>query len=366
MIRQVYLDFIKDKISNKELGWILKRAIQYVLTHASFLLGKPLCGPILGTLVVTYKCNYHCKMCDLPLRDEQLQKQGLKELSTPELKQILRDFAGLGISGVGFTGGEPLLRSDIFELLKYTKDLGMITHLNTNGFLLNEENIKKILNAKIDSINISLDGANAQTHDAIRRHPGAFDKAIAAIECIKVMRKETGIPIRLKIVAVINEANIDEVGDLVKLSNDLGTDCIEFIPQQRFFESSQPGRLCFDDIFLKKLQKATGYLLKLKRQGVKIENSPRHIKLFKGAFKNDKSPLVCYAGYNSYAVDCYGEIYPCLPWVNWGKSAGNIKNAALKKFWYSSKYNKIRNDILNCRDCYLNCQSELNLLFNIK
>jgi len=365
MIRRIYLDFIKDKISKREADWIFKRGMQYFLIHASYLIQRPLCSPILGTFVTTYRCNYHCKMCDLPLRDRQLQRQGLKELPTLQLKNLIKDFFDLGTSGIGFTGGEPLLRNDIFELLAYTKDMGMITHLNTNGFFLNEENVKKLLQAGTDSINISLDGARAQTHDTIRGYHGAFDKVINAIDCINLMRKKTGMPMRLKIVMVVNETNIDEVPDLVKLSCDLKTDCIEFIPQQPFFTLSEPVALYFNDNFLKKVENTVQYLVSLKKQGIKIENSFRHLRLFAKSFKGDESPLICYAGYNSYAADCYGEIYPCMPWVNWGKSVGNIKDIPLKEFWYSSNYNKIRKDISKCRDCYLNCQAELNLLFNI-
>jgi MoaA/NifB/PqqE/SkfB family radical SAM enzyme len=304
-------------------------------------------------------------MCDLPLRDEQLKKKGLEEFSTGQLKQVIRDFADLGISGIGFTGGEPLLRNDIFELLKYTKDLGMISHLNTNGFLLNEENASRVIEAGVDSINISLDGAKSQTHDTIRGYPGAFDRVINAVRCINTLRKEKGSPVRLKVVTVINETNIDEVKDLVELSIDLNTDCIEFIPQQPFFISSRDSRgLNCDGTFLKKLSKAVNYLLDFKEKEIKIENSSRHLRLFERSFKNKKSPLICYAGYNSYTVDCYGEIYPCLPWLNWGKSVGNVKDTTLRKFWYSSKFNKIRHSIAKCKDCYLNCQAELNLLFN--
>ena len=64
-------------------------------------------------------------------------------------------------------------------------------------------------------------------------------------------------------------------------------------------------------------------LRRLRRPGVRVENSARMLKLFQYSFRNRKSPLTCYAGYNSLAVDCYGEIYPCLPWANWGRSVAS-------------------------------------------
>lgn len=365
MIRKVYLDFIKDKVAKKDLKWLIKRARQYFLIQISYRLRRPLCGPVLGTLFTTYKCNYRCKMCNLPLREEEFRKKGREELSTSHMKGLLEDFRALGTNGIGFTGGEPLLRKDIFELLAYAKELEMITHLNTNGFFLNEENAERILKAKVDSINISLDAARAKTHDSIRGCDGAFDRVISAVKILNVMRGKKKVSLRVKVVTVLDESNIDEVEDIIELAADLGVDCVEFIPQQPFFESWPAAAAGFDEEFFKKLSQTTKYLLGLKRKNISLENSPRHIKLFEKSFKNIKFPLKCFAGFNSYAVDCFGDIYPCMPWINWGRPAGNIKDMPFKRFWYSAAYNEIRAKISKCRGCYLNCQAELNMLFNI-
>ncbi len=364
MIREIYLDFIREKIARKDLGWLMKRSCQYLLTCISSRIGRPLCGPILGTFVTNYSCNYHCKMCDLPLKGDQIKKSGLKELSTVELKRLLKDFTQIGVSGIGFTGGEPLLRSDIFELLAYAKSLRVITHLNTNGFLMDDKNTEAILKSGVDSISISLDGATSQTHDKIRGYPGAFDRVVTAINTLNLMRGRNKHHIRLKVAAVINEENIDEVEGLVKLSADLKTDCLEFIPQQHFSGSGPPKNNLPSEEFLGKINKAVDYLLQHRNNGIKIENSVKHLKIFERSFRNLKSPLACYAGYNSCALDCYGQIYPCVPWVNWGKAVGNIRNMPLKEFWHSRSYASTRKEIAQCRDCYLNCQSEINILFN--
>lgn len=365
MFRKIYFDLIRKRIAQKDLGWLFRRCLQYLLIQSSFALGRPLCGPILGTLITNYKCNYRCKMCEMPQKEELIKEKGCKELSTAQLKRVIKDFADLGISGIGFTGGEPLLRSDIFELLKYSKDSGLITHINTNGFFVDEENAKKLIEAGIDSINISLDGARPETHDSIRGYKGAFDRVISALQNINAVREKSAAPVRLKLVTVISENNIDEVEDLIKLSVDLKTDCIEFIPEQNFISASKLRISVFKEVFLKKANLTIKRLLNLKRKGAKIENSFRHLRLFEKSFKNMPSPVTCFAGYNSYTVDCYGEIYPCLPSANWGKPIGNLKEKPLKEFWYSKEYNGLRGGISKCRKCYLNCQSELNILFNI-
>jgi MoaA/NifB/PqqE/SkfB family radical SAM enzyme len=359
-------DDIRDKISKGQFPWLLKKAVQYASIHLAFLAGRPLSGPILATLLTNYTCNYRCKMCDLPEKGEQLRKRGLKELSTSELKDALRDFADLGVSGIGFTGGEPLLRDDIFELMKYTKKLGMIAHLNTNGSLLNMERANKLLDCGTNSLNISLDGAKPETHDKIRGHKGAFHEAVNAITLVNQLRNKRQKPIKIKIVTVISEDNIDEIVDLISLSVKLGADYVDFIPEQNFKNPSisrDINSTNYSDSFFKSLDKVVEYLLKVK--DVRVENSAQHLKLFKRSFKGEKSPLSCYAGYNSYGLDCFGLIYPCMPWFNWNRSVGNVRDTNLKDFWYSKKYNLTRKAIAKCKDCYLNCQFELNLLFNI-
>jgi MoaA/NifB/PqqE/SkfB family radical SAM enzyme len=364
MIRKVYWDFIREKIASGKFGWLLRRGWQYLLTFVSYPVGKPLCGPVLGTLAVTYRCNYNCRMCDIPLQKDKLEDQGLREFSTERMKELIRDFSLLGVAGIGFTGGEPLLRDDIFELLSFSKELGMLAHLNTNGFFLDEAHVKKLIEAKVDSLNISLDGATAETHDKIRGHKGAFDRVLAALKLIEQERKRQDSSLRLKVVTVLSEDNIDEVKDLIKLSYTLGTDCIEFVPQQCFAASLQQETFRYSDAFLKKVDKVVEDLLKFKAKGVAIENSPRHLKLFRRSFEGRPSPLTCYAAFNSYAVDCYGRVYPCMSYLSWGRSVGNLKDMGLKEFFRSASYNKQRKAISRCRDCYLNCQAELNLMFN--
>ncbi len=364
IIRQQYLDFIKKKVSDDGVLWFLKRMLQYIQIHASFLIKKPLTGPIFATLVTNYNCNFHCVMCDVPARDRILRDRGLKELSTEQIKAVLKDFAALGVSGVAFTGGEPFLRKDIYELLAYSKKMRLFTHISTNGSVFNEENVRKTLATGVDSINISLDGAFKATHDHIRDFPGAFDKATAAIERIDRIRKEQKLPVRLKIVSVINQRNIEEVPELLKLRQRLNADSIEFIPEQPFSTAEMTSRTPADPAFLVKAAQYSKMLIELKNNGEKIENSVGHLSLFTKAFADRRIPFNCYAGYNSIAVDCFGEIYPCAPWYNWDKAVGNIAKQSVKEFWYSREYNKSRGDILKCHGCYLTCQSELNMIFD--
>ena len=84
MIRKVYTDILKAKIASGDLPWLARAALRYPLIHLSSLIRKPLCGPILGTFIVTYRCNYACAMCEMPelglKRADKLEEPGTEEL----------------------------------------------------------------------------------------------------------------------------------------------------------------------------------------------------------------------------------------------------------------------------------------------
>jgi MoaA/NifB/PqqE/SkfB family radical SAM enzyme len=361
LIRKVYVDLVRRKAASGRLGWVLGLGWQYLLTRLSFRLRRPLCGPILGTLVTNYTCNLSCRMCGMPQSAAAFRQAGARELGTAEMLALVDDFAALGTRGIGFTGGEPLLRRDLFELLRRTRERGMFAHLNTNGTLLDEEKVQGLLDAGVESLNISLDGASAATHDRIRGVAGAFDRTVEAVRRVQRARQERGAPLRLKVVAVLSEQNIGEVESFLRLGAALGVDCVELIPRQSVPEGPGRGRPA-DDALGAQVADAVA-LLRRSDLPVALEDSPGMLSLFAPTFRGDPSPLTCFAGYNSLAVDCYGGIFPCVPYVNWGRTVGDVSRTPLRSFWRSSDYARERETVARCRSCTLNCQAELNLLF---
>jgi len=77
-------------------------------------------------------------MCELFRRPAEYRRMGKKELTTEEMKKVIDDFAEIGTSGIGFTGGEPILRKDMLELIEYTKKKGMVTHMSSNGMAIDK------------------------------------------------------------------------------------------------------------------------------------------------------------------------------------------------------------------------------------
>jgi MoaA/NifB/PqqE/SkfB family radical SAM enzyme len=362
-IRKVYIDFVRNQLASGRVGWLFGLGAQYAMTKLSHATGRPLCGPILGTLLTNYACNLRCSMCRMPQDDARLRREGLSPLSTDGMLSVIDAFARLGTRGIGFTGGEPMLRPDLLALLRRTRERGMLTHLNTNGTLLTERSVGDLLEAGVSSMNISLDGATAESHDRTRGVSGSFGKTVEAVRLVDRMRKDRGAALRLKVVSVLSEDNLDEVAEYLALAASLGVDCVEFIPRQPFPEGAGKGAVAGPET-LAKLERVLALLSDAEALPVPLEDSARMLALFPPTFRGEPSPLACHAGYNSLAVDCYGRIFPCLPYLNWDRPAGNVSDMPLETFWYSKAYAPVRAEVARCKACTLNCQAELNLLFN--
>lgn len=366
MVRKIYKDFIIRKTKEVGPGWLARRARQYLLLHLSPFLHRPLCGPIHGSLMVTYRCNFQCVMCDFPFKCAERVRKGEREFNTDRFRGIIADFARLGTPGIGFTGGEPMLRADIYDLLACTRQHRMISHLNTNGYLIDDAAAARLVDIGVESINISLDGARPETHDRIRNHAGAFEHATAAVERLHRLRRQKGTQLRIKNVAVIDETNLEEIPDLIRLSREIGADCVEFIPRQPFSDADRRSDRTtpVDEAILHRVDAMIGHIREAAAEGYGIENSPAHLSLFRSAFAGAPSPVRCRAGYNSLLVDCYGDVFTCFPRISWREPAGNLRGMNLVELWHSPGYQQHRESADACRDCYLNGQLELNLLFD--
>lgn len=174
---------------------------------------------------ITLACNLRCIHCYC----EAGQKSPF-ELSTTEIKNLMDDLKSLGIWALDIVGGEPLLRSDIYELLEYAKKIDLRVMINTNGTLINEDIAKRLRNVYPDlMIGISLDGPDPETNDFVRGK-GSFEKAVRGI---KILIENGFDPVILN---VINKRNWKKFEDMINLAKSLKVDKIyvdRFIPVGR-------------------------------------------------------------------------------------------------------------------------------------
>jgi len=141
--------------------------------HKPFITG----APFLVVWDITTTCNLHCKHCYANAGTALTT-----ELTTDEVKQAIDKLDRAAVPIIAFSGGEPLVRKDIFELVSYAIEKGIFVAIATNGTLITKEKAREMKQAGIQFAQISLDGATATTHDAFRGTNGVFERTIQGIQ----------------------------------------------------------------------------------------------------------------------------------------------------------------------------------------
>lgn len=200
--------FLKFSVRGFTNHWLTK-----VDRHFSTNFSKPL----VVLLYLTHACNSNCKYCSLShVKDP-------KELGTEEWKKVLLELRKwLGPFYLNLCGGEPFLRKDLFELIKFSNELGIITDVTTNGSLIDKKKAKEIVRSRLSKIVFSLEGIKRETHDESRQK-GQFDKIMAAIDMLKDKK------INITLNTVINKYNLDELPNLVRFTSEKKLNGIKFV-----------------------------------------------------------------------------------------------------------------------------------------
>ena len=183
---------------------------------------------------ITRMCNLKCVHC---YNDSGNQKSG-SEVSTEHAKKILDDLAGFGVPSVLFSGGEPLMRPDLLELLKYAGQQGLRTVISTNGTLITSGIAEKIRAAEISYVGISLDGIGP-VNDKFRGLAGAFDMAVKGIRNCR----NAGVRVGLRL--TLTKKNVQ---DLSRLFDFFETENIERACFYHFVPSGRGKSMATEDL----------------------------------------------------------------------------------------------------------------------
>ncbi len=163
-------------------------------------------APLTFNWTLSFRCNFSCLHCYS--REEIAQ-----ELSTGQNKQIVDLLAQRQVPFINFGGGEPLIRSDLYELASYATANGLNVSMNSNGWLVDEAAAEKLKSSGFRSVGISLDSADAQRHDEFRSMPGAFARATAALDALHAAGIKTTMS---SVVSRINHESFRELLDLAE------------------------------------------------------------------------------------------------------------------------------------------------------
>ncbi|MBI4657092.1 MAG: radical SAM protein [Elusimicrobia bacterium] len=173
--------------------------------------------PVLSEIAVTYRCNLACSFCYAACGCKK--EEQFPELSADRFKKVLDVICKEAeVPSVSFTGGEPLLREDLAELVKHAKSLNMWTNLITNGTLLSEEKAAELKAAGLDSGQVSIEAGNPAIHDQVVRKKGAFEKAAEGITNLM----KAGIRVHTN--TTISGLNKNFLFDILNFVKDAGLD----------------------------------------------------------------------------------------------------------------------------------------------
>ena len=250
--------------------------------------------PTVCTLQVTTRCQANCIHCSAARH----KRTGEPELTTEDWKRVIRESEQLGVVTVVFTGGEPLLRPDIFELIEWVDKDEAIALMFCNGLLLNDENVKKLSKAGLSCIHVSIDSPDPAAHDEMRRVPGSYQKAVDGLK----RAKDAGILTGISTYATPERLHNGQVVQMIELAKEIGTDEITI------FDVVPTGRLLHEDRKHLLSEEDQQELCRIENEYNEGHPLPQVITQ---AHVNGPTGVGCYAGWCQFYMTAYGEMTPC-------------------------------------------------------
>jgi radical SAM protein with 4Fe4S-binding SPASM domain len=273
---------------------------------------------------VTTACNLRCRHCHATSSTASPD-----ELDTKEGFRLLEQVAGLpGFQMLAFSGGEPLVRGDIDDLLAYSKKQGLVNVIATNGTLIDYPRAMDLKKLGVKGVAVSFDSTNPAIHNHIRQNPRAFDLAMRGIEACR----RSGMVVQLNYTAM--KENIGTLPEVVRFAHEIYADillCYQLVPMGR---GGAIGTSALSPDDNRELMRT---LRTLQRDAVTIVEPVAGPQYWSHLLRRDhtgpkvlirKSPFHgCAAGWGLIYVKPQGEVWPC-PFVP--VSGGNIRITALK------------------------------------
>jgi len=286
---------------------------------------------------LTRRCNLHCIHCYI----DAWERESAEELTTEEGKRLIDDLAKFGVSSLLLSGGEPLLRDDLFALIEHAVGKGIRVTLSTNGILLTPRIARGLKEVGVSYVGISIDGAQ-ETHDRFRGREGAFEESLRGIRNCR----DTGMKVGLRFtIAKYNHHQLSYVFDLLEE---------EDLPRCCFYHLVYTGRgrrLINGDLNHEETRKAVGLIfertLDLHRRGrvkeiltvaghsdgvylylkLKEENPVRAEEVHKLLLLNGGNS----SGVGIACIDSVGEVHADQFWHHY--SFGNVRRRNFSEIW---------------------------------
>ena len=297
----------------------------------------------------TIKCNLSCAHC----RRLESDEAAFRDLSTAQARGLIKQLAELGrgqpfMPVLVFSGGEPLCREDLFELVGQAQRTRIIPALATNGTLIDAVAAEQIRDSGIVRVAVSLDGATAGVHDKLRQLQGAFEKALEGIRHLR----EKNVPFQINI--TLTKHNAEQIEDVYELAKSLGAVAVHIFmlvpvgcgqvlaetdmlsPEQMEQRMVEICRLDSRGKLQVKVTCGPHYERIIRQQGLhRARSGPkRAVGAVPGRQGHGDASRGCLAGLGVLFVGHQGDVFPCgyLP-----VKCGNVLEDKLAEIWYNNK-----------------------------
>ncbi len=296
--------------------------------------------PVWCAWQVTYRCNFRCRICDYWREPHSAEE----ELSVADFARGARNLARSGSLLVNLAGGEPLLRSDLPEIVAAIARWHFPL-LTTNGWRLQPERARELWQAGLWGASVSIDYPDAARHDSERGIGGAFDEAVRALETFRDTR--TAPHQRVNLMAILTAENQDSLGEVVALADRMG---VHFMVQPY-------GVLKTGDTSHRPRPPVSARLLDLRRRYRTFLSNPYFLSRFDAAL--DGGIAGCRAGQATFNIDERGLVAKCVedrqnPVGSIVETPMPILVRRLREKWRAN----------TCRDCWYNCRGEVEALYS--
>ncbi len=349
--------FFSSSIKRKGLSNVILSIANYGMTKPQML-----SAPFLVVWDITRGCNLKCQHC--------YSSSGVRssdELPKDKVIDIIDELERAGVVAIAFSGGEPLMRKDFFEIAKYASKKNIYVAMATNGTLIDRKIASKIKLAGIKYVEISIDGATPLTHDTFRGVEGAWERAVEGIQnCVKE-------GIMTAMATTITKNNYNEIGKIIDFAEKLG---VKRFLEFNFIPTGRGRFTCASDLTPEEREYILTYLYKRSKDS-KIEifsTAPQYARIamqsimrqgegdmsfsfYGGHVSGEILKLAefisgCGAGRLYCAISAEGKVTPCvfLP-----IEAGDLRKERFEDIWKNSKILQMlrtRNNLKgNCSVC---------------
>ncbi|MFT5874933.1 MAG: putative heme d1 biosynthesis radical SAM protein NirJ2 [Clostridium sp.] len=270
----------------------------------------------------TNKCNMYCKHC---YRDAGVEAQ--HELNTTEAKALINEIVKAGFKIMIFSGGEPLMRSDIYELVEYASKIGLRPVLGSNGTLITAKVAQKLKAAGTMGVGISLDSLNPKKHDEFRSYEGGWREAVCGMKNCR----EAGLPFQIH--TTVMNWNMNEILDITDFAVGIGA-----VAHHTFFLVPTGRGLDIEKQSLNPEQYEgllTDIMLKQKEVSIELKPTcaPEFMRIAKEMGMNPRFSRGCLAGTSYCIISPIGDVQPCA-YLN--IPIGNVRETPFSEIWSSN------------------------------